>query len=161
MRHDESWETVDVGRKSRTTPTPLRRVLHARDGGCRFPGCGLRHCESHHIVHWADGGPTDQRNTVLLCRYHHRLVHEGGFGVHFPEFPEHGRVNFYDRRGRPVPDVPPPLDPGPDPVGRMIEGNRARGADPDGLACSARYARADDLPPELQWRALEAAAPGG
>ncbi|MGI9038056.1 MAG: hypothetical protein ACR2GQ_04250, partial [Gemmatimonadota bacterium] len=68
---------LDVGRKSRSTPTALRRALEVRDRGCRFPGCGLRYTDSHHIFHWIDGGPTSLKNTVLLCRVHHRLVHEG------------------------------------------------------------------------------------
>ncbi len=60
-----------------------RSALIARDGGCRFPGCGRsRYTQGHHIVHWADGGETKLSNLVLLCSFHHRLVHEGGFGLH-------------------------------------------------------------------------------
>ncbi|HNP37651.1 MAG TPA: HNH endonuclease signature motif containing protein [Woeseiaceae bacterium] len=51
-----------------------------RDGGCRFPGCtSQKFVDGHHIEHWADGGETSLANLVLLCRHHHRLVHEGGF----------------------------------------------------------------------------------
>ena len=46
---------------------------------CRFPGCELRYCDAHHITHWADGGVTSLDNLVLLCRRHHRAVHEEGF----------------------------------------------------------------------------------
>jgi hypothetical protein len=76
-------EALNIGRKSRSIPPATRRALQRRDGGCRFPGCiCTRFVDAHHIVHWADGGETNMNNLVLLCRRHHRLVHEGGFGVH-------------------------------------------------------------------------------
>jgi hypothetical protein len=79
----ENGEPLSIGRKSRTIPPALRRALQRRDGGCRFPGCSCkRFVDAHHIRHWADGGETSMDNLVLLCRKHHRLVHEGGFGVH-------------------------------------------------------------------------------
>ncbi len=74
---------LDVGRKTRTIPPALRRALESRDRGCRFPGCGLRFTDAHHLRHWADGGETKLDNLVLLCRFHHRLVHEEGYSVHF------------------------------------------------------------------------------
>jgi hypothetical protein len=82
-REDEDGEPLSIGRKTRTIPPAIRRALQRRDGGCRFPGCSCsRFVDAHHIVHWADGGETSMDNLVLLCRRHHRLVHEGGFGVH-------------------------------------------------------------------------------
>jgi hypothetical protein len=82
ITRDARGEPLDVGRKTRSIPPALRRALRARDGGCRFPGCtSTRFVDVHHIRHWADGGETTLGNLVLLCRYHHRLVHEGGFGV--------------------------------------------------------------------------------
>jgi Domain of unknown function (DUF222)/HNH endonuclease len=75
-------EPLSIGRKSRTIPPAIRRALQRRDGGCRFPGCTCsRFVDAHHIQHWADGGETAMENLVLLCRHHHRLVHEGGFGI--------------------------------------------------------------------------------
>jgi hypothetical protein len=75
-------EPLDLGRKTRTIPPALRRALQARDGGCRFPGCDrTRFTEGHHVRHWADGGETKLANLVTLCGFHHRLVHEGGFGL--------------------------------------------------------------------------------
>ncbi len=69
-----------MGRKTRSVPPALRRALRARDGGCRFPGCGNhRFTDAHHIEHWADGGETSLTNLIQLCRRHHRLLHEGGF----------------------------------------------------------------------------------
>jgi hypothetical protein len=79
---DERGKTIDVGRKTRTIPAALRRALDARDGGCRFPGCSNRvFTDAHHIEHWLDGGETSLDNTVLLCRRHHRYLHEHGFAV--------------------------------------------------------------------------------
>jgi 5-methylcytosine-specific restriction endonuclease McrA len=60
--------TVNVGRKTRTIPPAIRRALDHRDAGCRFPGCGLKFCDAHHIDHWADGGETKLDNLILLCR---------------------------------------------------------------------------------------------
>jgi hypothetical protein len=72
-----------VGRKTRSIPPALARALKARDGGCRFPGCThVWFTEGHHVKHWADGGETKLGNLITLCRFHHRLVHEGGFGLH-------------------------------------------------------------------------------
>jgi hypothetical protein len=60
----------------------MQRALRSRDHGCRFPGCTHdRFVDAHHIRHWANGGKTSLDNLILLCRRHHRLVHEGGFGV--------------------------------------------------------------------------------
>lgn len=77
-------EPLDVGRRTPVVPVALRRAVVARDRGCRFPGCDRPHawCDAHHIVHWADGGPTALSNLVLLCRPHHRLLHgASGFRV--------------------------------------------------------------------------------
>ena len=71
-------EPLDVGRKTRTIPPGIRRALQARDKGCRFPGCCFkRYVDGHHVQHWANGGETKLSNLVTLCRFHHRLVHEG------------------------------------------------------------------------------------
>ncbi|NKS21682.1 DUF222 domain-containing protein [Rhodococcus hoagii] len=74
---------IDLGRTSRTVSKKQRRALIARDHGCAFPGCGAvpAHCEGHHVTHWADGGPTDLDNLVLLCRYHHQLLHHSHWEV--------------------------------------------------------------------------------
>ena len=91
---------VSNGRKTRTIPPALRRALRTRDRGCRFPGCeNHRFPDAHHVHHWARGGATTLDNLVLLCRRHHRLVHEGGCHV------DH-RMRFYDLWGRPLPAAP-------------------------------------------------------
>ncbi len=82
-------EPLDIGRKTRVIPPSLRRALKRRDRGCRFPNCtNTRFVDGHHITHWADGGATRLDNLVLLCRHHHRLLHEGMYyvvkdGAHF------------------------------------------------------------------------------
>lgn len=74
--------TIDVGRKTRTIPPPIRRALRRRDRHCRFPGCRQSlHLDGHHIVSWMRGGRTELDNLVHLCRFHHRCAHEGGFTV--------------------------------------------------------------------------------
>ncbi len=89
------------GRRTRTIPPATRRALRTRDRGCRFPGCeNRRFVDAHHIDHWAHGGATTLDNLVLLCRRHHRAVHEGGCRVDAD-----GR--FYDPWGRPISPVPP------------------------------------------------------
>ena len=79
---DENGNPLDVGRKQRTVSTPLRRALYARDRGCTFPGCHRkRYLDGHHLEHWINGGETKPDNMTLLCTYHHRLLHEGGFSI--------------------------------------------------------------------------------
>ena len=79
---ERDGNTIDLGRKTRTISPALRRALHLRYRGCAFPGCSQRHhTDAHHIVHWADGGRTDLDNCVLLCRFHHTLIHKGLFRI--------------------------------------------------------------------------------
>jgi len=92
----EGGQILSVGRRTRTISPALRRALEIRDRGCRFPGCGLRFTDAHHVKHWADGGETSLENCLLLCRHHHRLIHEGGWSVGWWGA---GRPAFYDPRG--------------------------------------------------------------
>jgi hypothetical protein len=123
-------EPLSVGRRKRTVPPALRRALRARDGTCRFPGCeNRRFIDAHHIVHWARGGETKLDNLVLLCRRHHRLVHEGGFAV---ERPASGPIRFRHRGGWVIDPVPkaPRGDPS-----RLLRANGHRGAAIDRDTC--------------------------
>lgn len=82
VTENAAGEPLDVGRRTRSIPPAIMRALRLRDKGCRFPGCTCtRWVDGHHIRHWADGGETKLSNLVLLCRFHHRLVHEGGFSI--------------------------------------------------------------------------------
>lgn len=103
MRDDATGAVLDVGRKTRTVPPSIRRALTARDRGCRFPGCTARRCDAHHVDHWGDGGVTRLDNVLLVCRRHHRALHEGGFSVvrH-----EDGTVTFFRPNGGVVQEVP-------------------------------------------------------
>ncbi len=104
MSH-RNGEILSVGRKTRAIPPPIRRALEFRDQGCRFPGCTSKYCDAHHIEHWADGGETKLSNLVLLCRRHHRLLHEGGCSVRLNA---RGDARFFDRRGRLLEQSPAP-----------------------------------------------------
>jgi hypothetical protein len=105
MRHDQDGRLLEVGARTRTIPPALRRALHHRDQGCRFPGCGLPLGVGHHVRHWAQGGPTTLSNLALLCHRHHRAVHEEGYGI--DQQPD-GALSFRRPDGRPLPEVPPP-----------------------------------------------------
>jgi hypothetical protein len=124
MQHDEEGRVVEVGARTRTIPTALRRALHYRDRGCRFPGCGVRFGQGHHIRHWAHGGPTTLSNLALLCRRHHRAVHEEGYQVQ--RLPD-GALRFRWPNGRAFPDVPPPAPVPADPVTALQAQNEAQG----------------------------------
>lgn len=93
-------EPLNVGRKTRAVPAAIQRALRCRDGGCRFPGCDRsRFTQAHHIRHWADGGETSLDNLVTMCHHHHRLVHEGGYGVHVVD----EAITFTRPDGRAIP----------------------------------------------------------
>jgi 5-methylcytosine-specific restriction endonuclease McrA len=113
MRHDEEGRLREIGARTRTIPPALRRALHHRDQGCRFPGCGLRFGQGHHLHHWAQGGPTTLSNLALLCRRHHRAVHEEGYQV--ARGPD-GALQFRRPDGRPLPEVPAPAAVPADPI---------------------------------------------
>ena len=103
MRHGPAGEVLDVGRRTRTISPALRRALAARDRHCRFPGCAATRCDAHHVRHWAQGGATALGNLVLLCRRHHRAVHEEGFHVALDAA---GEARFLRPDGRPLPEAP-------------------------------------------------------
>lgn len=89
---------IDIGRRSRVVPRRLRRALEHRDNHCcQFPGCdATRRLHAHHIIWWRDGGPTSLDNLVLVCQYHHRVIHEGAWTVHSARI----GIEFKDPRGR-------------------------------------------------------------
>jgi hypothetical protein len=135
---------ASVRREPGHGPPAVRRALEIRDRGCRFPGRGMRFTDAHHLEHWADGGETSLGNLVLLCRQHHRLVHEGGWTTgHDGEgrplfFDPHGGVH-YEGRWQP-PRLPH------DAVAALIGEN---GVQPDGWTASARWERESEIPDEV------------
>jgi hypothetical protein len=102
---------LSAGRKRRTVPPALRRLLQARDDDtCCFPGCERqRQLQAHHRHHWAHGGETSLDNLVLLCFHHHRLVHEGGYTI---EDDQAGGLRFRNRHGLLCTTRPPRPPPG-------------------------------------------------
>ncbi len=90
---ETAWMTIapvvplSVGRAARTIPAHIRTALVLRDQGCRFPGCDRPPAwtDGHHIIHWANGGPTELENLVSLCRMHHRRVHEEGWRIYIAD----------------------------------------------------------------------------
>ena len=106
LSHGTDGEVLDVGRRTRTVPSALRRALHSRDRGqCQFPGCESRRCDAHHVEHWADGGATRLQNLLSLCRFHHRAVHEAGFRVSGGD--ADGKFRFLRPDGALLPAEPP------------------------------------------------------
>ncbi len=101
LGEDKNGEPLNIGRKTRTVPTSIKRALVARDKSCAFPGCHhTRFVDAHHIQHWSAGGETSLDNLMLLCSQHHKLVHEGGFTIQ-RDYQNHW---FFKRRdGRAVP----------------------------------------------------------
>jgi hypothetical protein len=79
---DDTGQPLRLGRITREPPAWMVRQLRYRDHECRFPGCGARRfTQAHHVVWWEHGGRTDLGNLVLVCTFHHRLVHEYGWAI--------------------------------------------------------------------------------
>ncbi len=159
MTHAPDGSILNVGRRTRTISPALRRALDFRDRGCRFPGCGLRFTDAHHIRHWADGGETSLSNCLLLCSHHHRLLHEGGWRV---TWWGEARPAFFDPRGGTHFDGrwEPPVLP-ERPIEAMIEANSKSGdplhaSAPTAMTAGARWKREADIPDDVYFRALEA-----
>jgi hypothetical protein len=95
---DDSGNPLDIGRRTRAIPPAIRRALVVRDRACAFPGCDCtKWLDAHHVEHWLDGGETKLDNLILLCPFHHRLIHEGGFTV---ALEADQRPQFFDPSGR-------------------------------------------------------------
>jgi len=109
LLEDEKGIPIRLGRRRRTVPPHLFRLLKQRDRHCQFPGCSrTRGLHAHHRVHYADGGATDLDNLILLCCRHHRFLHEGRWRIeqHHPTAP----FRFYRPDGRPFETRPPPME---------------------------------------------------
>jgi hypothetical protein len=137
ITHDADGMTLDVGRRTRTVPAAIRRALEHRDRGCRFPGCASRFCDAHHVRHWIDGGRTRLDNLVLLCRRHHRAVHEGGCSV---ELRDSGEVVFGRSDGSAIPVVPPAPTVQGDAIAQLQRNRRDEGTTIDACTCGSTWA---------------------
>jgi hypothetical protein len=122
-------QPIDVGRHTKVIGTALRAFVVARDRHCRWPGCVQtpRWCEGHHLVHWADGGPTDAWNLALLCDAHHAAAHSGRWIV-TADAPGRLRVRPRLRSSEPYYEIgfTPPGRTGP--PGRTVTGATAPSA---------------------------------
>jgi hypothetical protein len=148
MHHNPDGSVLDVGRKTRTIPAAIRRALTARDRCCQFPGCTARRCDGHHIRHWARGGATRLDNLVLLCRRHHRAVHEYGFGI---VRGRDGSIGFFRPDGTPLAVAPLPprwTDNYAAPVAPTATHIGAAGATVDGHTATPRW---DGTPFDVVW----------
>ena len=98
-------ENLNIGRRSRSIPPAIRRALMVRHRGCAFPGCThTRFLQGHHVRHWLQGGETRLDNLALLCGFHHRLVHEGGWSI---SRGADGQLLFHSPWGPPIAQNPP------------------------------------------------------
>ncbi len=108
---DPAGAVLDVGREYRSATAAQFAALIARDGGCAFPGCTrpAAWCIAHHITHWVDGGPTNVDNMVLLCTWHHTVVHHHGWSIELgtDRLPDFLPPPWVDPSGRPVRNVRP------------------------------------------------------
>jgi hypothetical protein len=137
MFEGSNGELLDLGRRTRTSPAA---------SGAR----GARFTDGHHIDHWADGGETSLSNTLLLCWYHHHLVHEGGWSV---SWWGEGRPVFHDPRGGVHFDggwEPPALP--EKPAAALVTRNLLKGVDPDGWENAARWEPDGPVPIEVEGR---------
>jgi hypothetical protein len=129
MRHDADGRTLEAGARTRTIPPALRRALHHRDRGCRFPGVASNSVRAITSATGPTAGPTTLSNLAMLCRRHHRAVHEEGYQV---ERQPDGELRFRSPDGRRLPDVPPPPAIPKDPVQTLRTTNDAAGLRLDG-----------------------------
>ncbi|WP_314505843.1 DUF222 domain-containing protein [uncultured Microbacterium sp.] len=100
---DSCGNPLDVGSDDRLFTPKQKMALAVRDGGCLWPGCRVpaSYCEAHHSEHWAEGGRTDIESGVLLCRFHHMLLHNAGWRIR-----RDGRGPFVLHRPPGIPEDP-------------------------------------------------------
>jgi hypothetical protein len=97
VAENEANDAIALGRTKREPSASMMRQLRHRDRGCRFPGCGsTAFANAHHIVWWSRGGATDLDNLLLICGFHHRLVHEHGWTV---QRSDDGRLRWFRADG--------------------------------------------------------------
>jgi hypothetical protein len=149
MLHAADGSVLDVGRRTRAISPGLRRALEHRDGGCRFPGCGLRLCDVHHVEFWGEGGGTSLGNTLMLCRRHHRTVHEEGFAV---DLLPSGAARFYRPDGRLLPEAPALPAVGREPLAALVTRLASHGVEVDaGATLPAWWGGPVDYNWEIDW----------
>ncbi|MEX2275297.1 MAG: DUF222 domain-containing protein [Actinomycetota bacterium] len=136
---DRAGNAIALGRTTREPSASMVRQIRYRDRGCRFPGCGTtQFTQAHHVRFWRLGGRTDLDNLLLICAFHHRLVHEYGWSV---KRDSDATVRWFrpdgvGYRAGPISGVDPPAEdpivwqrpPTPSPLARAKSGDPARTA---------------------------------
>ena len=123
---------IDVGRARRLFTRPQKRAMRARDGTCRFPGCGVpaRWTHLHHLIPWELGGPTDLANGLSLCNFHHARLHDRHYRIlGSPD----GELRFETPDGRPIVPPLPRLDPASSGPAQLRHRAREQGHQIDGM----------------------------
>jgi hypothetical protein len=106
LLNDRTGNRMYLGRARRLATPAQIAALTVRDGaGCQFPGCThTRHLHAHHVRHWLHGGRTDVDNLILICSFHHQVLHDHGYRIHR----QPGRWQFLRPDGTAIP-TPVPL----------------------------------------------------
>jgi hypothetical protein len=90
IQFDDHGQALRLGLKPRTFTDKQKTVLAAIWGGCAVGSCDKppSWTEAHHIRHYQrDHGPTDIDNGILLCRFHHLLIHNNGWDIRRADHP--------------------------------------------------------------------------
>jgi uncharacterized protein DUF222/HNH endonuclease len=104
---DRRANRLYLGRSRRLASPAQIAALTVRDEGrCQFPGCThTRHLHAHHRIPWWFGGRTDIDNLILVCSFHHSVIHDHGYRIRWWS----GRWQFSRPDGSPIPTVGAPL----------------------------------------------------
>ena len=118
---DATGQVLRLGRMRREPPEWMLRQVRYRDSECTFPGCAhRRYAQAHHITWWEHGGSTDLDNLVLICSFHHKLVHEYGWRL---SRTQEGEVRWFHPDGTRYRAGPaPPPEPSPELTRELPEG---------------------------------------
>jgi Domain of unknown function (DUF222) len=106
LLNDRTGNRMYLGRSRRLASPAQIAALTVRDGdGCQFPGCThTRHLHAHHVTPWWFGGRTDVDDMILICSFHHKLIHDHGYRIR--RLP--GRWEFLRPDGTTIPTVAAP-----------------------------------------------------
>jgi hypothetical protein len=149
-------QPLDVGTSQRLVTRPMRRVLNARDKGCVVCGAPPIQCDAHHVISWLDGGVTAVSNLVLLCRRHHRDLHDGHWQIRIIDGVVHvTRPSWADPDCIPRGKYRPPTSLNPQTHrGRSIAARLEQGAPgSSAIAATPINLRADDSLPAVETQA--------
>ena len=116
---------VEVGARTRTIPPAIRRALHHRDRGCRFPGCGSGSARAITSATGPRAGPP--RSRTSRCCAGAITVPSTRRDSGWNDSPT-ATLRFRRPDGRLLPDVPPPPAVPGDPAQALRARNEALGS---------------------------------